>query len=57
MAIYHPMEHVGWAAYIAPKLIRANGDWWFAKYVLDNPNIAFALASAWQLCCCSLSDV
>eukprot|EP00953_Heterococcus_sp_UTEX-ZZ885_P013302 7600-Heterococcus_DN1.PRE.3 len=31
MAIYHPMEHVGWAAYIAPKLIRANGDWWFAK--------------------------
>jgi hypothetical protein len=40
MAIYHPMEHVGWAAYIAPKLIRANGDWWFAKYVLDNLNIA-----------------
>ncbi|KAG5177889.1 hypothetical protein JKP88DRAFT_350511 [Tribonema minus] len=31
MLIYHPMEHVGYLAYIVPKLVPLNGDWWFAK--------------------------
>ncbi|CAM9825034.1 unnamed protein product, partial [Phaeothamnion confervicola] len=31
MVVYHPMEHVGWAAYVTPKLVRADGDWWFSR--------------------------
>lgn len=31
MAIYHPLEHLGWASYIAPKLFPYNGAWLFAR--------------------------